>query len=281
MKTPKRLIPLVQNGTIDDVVCQLMSGKEATVFVVRTNDDLRCAKVYKESQQRSFKTNVQYREGRHVRNSRRARAMKRKSSYGRQELEKSWQTAEVENLSRLTAANIKVPKVYSFQDGILIMELIKDTQGQAAPRLNDVSLSEDMAISLHQRILSEIVNMLCIGMIHGDLSEYNILLGKDGPIIIDVPQAIFAASNNNAYTILEKDIKNMTSYFGQFAPKLLTTNYEQEIWHLFKKGQLTPKTKLTGRYQDQRHNLNRRQVDALVQHLREEEAEQKLKKRSV
>ena len=160
MKTPKRLIPLVQNGTIDDVVCQLMSGKEATVFVVRTNDDLRCAKVYKESQQRSFKTNVQYREGRHVRNSRRARAMKRKSSYGRQELEKSWQTAEVENLSRLTAANIKVPKVYSFQDGILIMELIKDTQGQAAPRLNDVSLSEDMAISLHQRILSEIVNML-------------------------------------------------------------------------------------------------------------------------
>ncbi|MDP2964155.1 MAG: PA4780 family RIO1-like protein kinase [Sulfurimicrobium sp.] len=249
MKIPNRLQPLVEDGLVDDVVRQLMSGKEAMVFVVRCGDDVRCAKVYKEANKRSFRQSVDYTEGRKVRNSRQARAMEKGSRYGRQAQEEAWQSAEVDALYRLAAAGVRVPKPYNFHEGVLLMELVTDIDGNAAPRLNDVVLTEELARAYHHALLLEVVRMLCAGVVHGDLSEFNILVGADGPVIIDLPQAVDAAGNKNASSMLERDVENLTNYFGRFAPALRRTDYGKEIWSLYEKGELHTGVKLTGRFE--------------------------------
>jgi RIO kinase 1 len=249
MKTPKRIEPLVQEGLVDEVVRQLMSGKEATVYVVRCGDEIRCAKVYKDAGQRSFKQAAVYQEGRKVKNSRQARAMEKGTRYGRKMQEEVWQNAEVDALFRLAAAGVKVPTPYICFEGVLLMDLVTDADGNAAPRLNDVEMSEATALDYHARLLHEVVLMLVAGMIHGDLSEYNILVDADGPVIIDLPQAVDAASNSNAGDMFERDVDNLRSYFGQFAPALLGTFYGKEIWALYQAGLLAPDTPLTGRFQ--------------------------------
>jgi len=246
MKIPKCFETLVINGFVDEVVRQLMSGKEAEVYVVRSHGEIRCAKVYKEAAKRSFSQQSQYQEGRKVRNSRQARAMEKNSRYGRKEQEEAWQNTEVETLGRLADAGVRVPKMYSYVEGILLMELVVDEQGNPAPRLNDMRLTAEQARVYHSAIMGQIVLMLCAGTVHGDLSEYNVLVGADGLVIIDLPQAIDAAGNNNAGKMLERDVANMTAYFGRFAPELLTSEYGKEIWKLYASGQLTPATRLTG-----------------------------------
>jgi len=248
MKIPKRLTPLVEDGLVDEVIRQLMSGKEAVVFVVRCGDDVRCAKVYKEANQRSFRQNVLYQEGRKVKNSRQARAMEKGSKYGRKVQEEAWQSHEVDTLHRLAAVGIRVPKPYNFYEGVLLMELVTGDDGNAAPRLNDVELSEAQALEYHAMLINQVVRMLCAGVIHGDLSEFNILVGSDGPVIIDLPQAVDAAGNNNAKSMLERDVDNLAAYFGRFAPQLLTTQYGKEIWELYEHGVLTPEAVLTGKF---------------------------------
>ena|ERR1700674_2469059 len=248
MRVPKRLQPLVEEGVIDAVVRQLMSGKEAMVFVVRAGGETRCAKVYKEADQRSFRQAVDYTENRKTKNSRQARAMAKGTRFGRQAQERAWQSAEVDALRRLAAAGVRVPKPYNFHEGVLIMELVTDAAGNAAPRLNDVELSADEARDLHERLIGEVVRMLCAGVIHGDLSEFNILAGADGPVIIDLPQAVDAAGNNHAPAMLERDVSNLRNFFGRSAPELLATNYGDEIWAKYQAGVLTPSTPLTGRY---------------------------------
>ena len=218
MKTPKRLAPLVEEGLIDEVIGQLMSGKEATVYVVRSGDSTRCAKVYKDAKQRSFRQAASYREGRKVKNSRQARAMEKGSRYGREVQEQLWQNAEVDALFRLANAGVRVPQPYICTDGVLLMELVIDADGNVAPRLNDVEMSEARALELHALLLNQVVRMLCAGVIHGDLSEYNILLAADGPVIIDLPQAVDAAGNLEAAAMLERDVDNLATYFGRFAP---------------------------------------------------------------
>ena len=249
MKTPARLQPLVDDGLIDEVICQLMSGKEAQVFVVRCGEVLRCAKVYKEATKRSFRQAVQYQEGRSVRNTRRARAMARKTRYGQKEQESAWLSAEVNALYQLAAVGVRVPEPHGFVDGVLIMDLITDAENQPAPRLDDVILSPEQARAFHADIIAEIVRMLSAGYVHGDLSEFNVLLDSEGPVIIDLPQAVNAAGNNSAAMMLERDVDNMRAYFGRFAPELLTTEYGKEMWTLYEKGQLKPDTLLTGHYQ--------------------------------
>ncbi|MBU0592822.1 MAG: serine protein kinase RIO [Gammaproteobacteria bacterium] len=249
MKIPNRLQPLVEDGLVDDVVRQLMSGKEAMVFVVRCGEEVRCAKVYKEANKRSFRQSVDYTEGRKVRNSRQARAMEKGSRYGRQAQEEAWQSAEVDALYRLAAAGVRVPKPYNFHEGVLLMELVTDIDGNAAPRLNDVVLTEELARAYHHALLQEVVRMLCAGVVHGDLSEFNILVGADGPVIIDLPQAVDAAGNKNASSMLERDVENLTNYFGRFAPALRKTDYGKEIWSLYEKGELHTEVKLTGRFE--------------------------------
>ena len=246
MKTPKRIEPLVDEGLVDEVLRQLMSGKEAEVYVVRCGVDTRCAKVYKEANKRSFRQNVQYTEGRKVKNSRRARAMEKGSRYGRQEQEQAWQNAEVDALHRLAAAGVRVPRPYNFLDGVLLMELVTDENGNAAPRLNDLALSATQAREYHHTLIIEVVRMLCAGIVHGDLSEYNVLVGGDGPVIIDLPQAIDAAGNNSAGAMLERDVDNLTAYFGRFAPALRATDYGREIWSIYESGKLHPDVTLTG-----------------------------------
>jgi RIO kinase 1 len=249
MKIPKRLEPLVEAGLVDAVVRQLMSGKEAMIFVVRCGEALRCAKVYKEANLRSFRQSVDYTEGRKVKNSRRARAMEKGSRYGRKAKEEAWQSTEVDALYRLAAAGVRVPQAYDFVDGVLLMELVTDGEGEPAPRLNDVVLTPEEAREFHGTLVREVVRMLCAGVVHGDLSEYNVLLGSEGPVIIDLPQAVDAAGNAHASGMLERDVGNLTRYFGRFAPELLDTEYGKEIWSLYKSGKLFPEIELTGRYE--------------------------------
>jgi RIO kinase 1 len=253
MKIPKRLEPLVEAGLVDAVMRELMSGKEAMIFVVRCGEDIRCAKVYKEANLRSFRQSVDYTEGRKVKNSRRARAMEKGSRYGRKAKEEAWQSTEVDALYRLAAAGVRVPQAYDFVDGVLLMELVTDSEGEPAPRLNDVVLTPEQAREFHGTLIREVVRMLCAGVVHGDLSEYNVLVGSRGsvmePVIIDLPQAVDAAGNAHANGMLARDIGNLTRYFGRFAPELLDTEYGKEIWSLYKGGKLYPAIELTGRYE--------------------------------
>ncbi|MFD1217717.1 PA4780 family RIO1-like protein kinase [Microbulbifer celer] len=273
MKVPKRLQPLVDDGMIDEVVVQLMSGKEAQVYVVRCGDDLRCAKVFKEARKRSFKQAVQYQEGRKGRNSRRARAMSKKTRYGQKEQEQAWLNAEVDALYRLASAGVRVPQPHGFVDGVLLMELVADGEGYAAPRLDDVTLSAEQARDYHGQVIADVVRMLCAGLVHGDLSEFNVLLDHHGPVIIDLPQAVDAAGNNSAAMMLERDVDNMRAYFGRFAPELLTTEYGKEIWALYEAGRLHPDSPLTGHFE---HDTTSADVDdlmAVIDDVREEQAE--------
>ncbi|PSW28047.1 serine protein kinase RIO [Photobacterium phosphoreum] len=248
MKIPPRLQPLVEDGLVDDVLSQLMSGKEASVYVVRSGGKICCAKVYKEIDQRSFKKAVTYREGRKVRNSRRARAMEKGSKFGRDEQEKVWQQAEVDALSLLLKADVRAPIPYGCFDGVLLMELITDADGAVAPRLNDITLTKEQALRDHALMIKYIKRMLCIGLIHGDLSEFNVLVDGQGPVIIDLPQAVDASANNNAKWMFERDVNNMAQYYGRYAPEVLETQYGKEMWALFQAGTLTPETELTGVY---------------------------------
>ena len=255
MKPPKRLQSLIEEGLIDTVVRQLMSGKEAMVYVVRVGNDTRCAKVYKEATERSFRQAVDYTENRKVKNSRQARAMAKGTKFGREAQEAAWQSAEVDALYRLAGAGVRVPKPYNFCDGVLLMELVTDANGDAAPRLNDVAFSPEDARKHHSALLVEVMRMLCAGVVHGDLSEFNILLGHDdgvdGPVIIDLPQAVDAAGNNHAKRMLLRDVDNLRNFFGQFAPDLLPSRYGEEIWALYEGGMLSPDTPLTGRFMRQ------------------------------
>ena len=246
MKPPKRLQSLIEEGLIDTVVRQLMSGKEALVYVVRCGDDTRCAKVYKEATHRSFRNNTSYQEGRKTKNSRQARAMQKGTRYGRQMQEEAWQSAEVDALYRLADAGVRVPKPYNFHDGVLLMELVTDERGDAAPRLNDVAFTPEQALMHHATLVTEVVRMLSAGVVHGDLSEFNILLGADGPVIIDLPQAVDAAGNNHAQRMLLRDVANLRVFFGRFAPELWQTEFGHEIWDLYTRGLLHPETPLTG-----------------------------------
>lgn len=273
MKTPKRLQPLMDDGLIDEVVVQLKSGKEAQVFLVRCGDELRCAKVFKEARKRSFKQAVQYQEGRKGRNSRRARAMAKRTSYGQKEQESAWLNAEVEALYKLSEAGVRVPRPMGFVDGVLLMELIADSDGDAAPRLDEVTLTAETAWAYHDHMLSEIVRMLDVGLIHGDLSQFNVLVDADGPVIIDLPQAVDAAQNNNAARMLVRDVDNMRRYFGRFAPELLETEYGLEIWSLYSRGLLSTDTRLSGRFDRSDASVDMDDLLAVIDAAREEERE--------
>lgn len=277
MKTPKRLESLIEDGLIDEVNRQLMSGKEATVYVVRCGDEVRCAKVYKEANKRSFRQSVDYTEGRKVKSSRQARAMEKGSKFGRKAQEEAWQSAEVDALYRLAAAGVRVPVPYNFYEGVLLMELVTDEHGNAAPRLNDVEFSAEDARKHHKTLLNEVVRMLCAGIVHGDLSEFNILIGSEGPVIIDLPQAVDAAGNNHASSMLERDVNNLSAYFGRFAPELLSTQYGKEIWALYAHGNLTPETVLTGRFRESNKPVDLKSVIRVIDDVRKEEAARKLR----
>lgn len=250
MKISKRLQPLINDGVIDEVIRPLMSGKEAAVFVVRSGDEIRCAKVYKEASKRSFKQAVQYREGRKVRNSRRQRAMEKGSKFGRKQQEEIWHNAEVDALYRLERAGVRVPKPYGCFDGVLLMELVSDEDGHVSPRLNDVGMSAEQAREDHYEVMHYVKLMLVEGLVHGDLSEFNVLVDDYGPVIIDLPQAVDAAANNHAQKMLIRDVENMTNYYAQYAPELTQTRFAQEMWALYEDGELTAETELTGEFAD-------------------------------
>ncbi|MFK7826261.1 MAG: PA4780 family RIO1-like protein kinase [Oligoflexales bacterium] len=275
MKTPKQMINLIQNGLVDNIICQLKSGKEASVFIVLSEGEIRCAKVYKEANKRSFKKNDQYMEGRKCRNSRKSRAIEKRSKYGRKEQEKAWQNTEVEVLYRLAAAGVRVPKVFEFMDGVLIMELLQGQDGKPAPRLIDVELTPELAKEYYIKLIRDVVQMLCIGIIHGDLSEYNILLGCEGPVIIDLPQAVDASSNNQALEIFTHDLNNLKLYFSQFAPEISSTDYCLEIWDKYKKGILSPDCDLTGHFRIDERKVDIKQALEAVETAQEEELERR------
>lgn len=264
MKIPNRLQPLVDDGLIDEVLQRLRSGKEADVYTVLSGGKIHCAKVYKEATQRSFKQAVNYQEGRKVRNSRNTRAMQKGSKFGRKQQEETWQSAEVDALFRLANAGVRVPQPYICIDGVLLMELVTDAEGMVAPRLSDVMLSAEDAAVDFATMIRNIVRMLCAGIVHGDLSEFNVLQDANGPVIIDLPQAVDAAANNHAESMFERDVNNITAYYGQFAPQILQTRYAKEIWQLYEDGKLTPETPLTGLFTEELHSVD---VDSLMDEI--------------
>jgi len=277
MKPPARLLPLIEAGLIDRVERQLMSGKEARVYVVRSGGEVLCAKVYKGASERSFRQAVDYTENRKVRNTRQARAIAKGTRYGRASQESAWQNAEVDALYRLAAAGVRVPRPVNFLDGVLLMELVVDAAGNAAPRLDEVTLSPEDAREIHQRLLREVVRMLLAGVVHGDLSEFNILLGADGPVIIDLPQAVDAAGNNHAPRMLQRDVSNLANFLGRFAPELPATNYGGEIWNLFERGLLTRETALTGVFEKEEGAPDLQPVLREIEDARAEEAMRRLR----
>ena len=246
MKTPPGLQPLIDDGVIDEVLRSLKSGKEATVYLVRSGSHVRCAKVYRDMAQRSFQKRAQYQEGRKVRGSRESRAMGKSTRFGRKEQEAAWKNAEVDALYKLVGAGVRVPKPYGYYNDTLIMELVTDAAGDPAPRLGEIELSPEVAREYHAFLIQQIVRMLSIGLIHGDLSEFNVLVGPEGPVIIDLPQAVNAAGNNGALAMLERDVNNIRGTLGRFAPELLETEYAREMWALFEQGELVADTRLTG-----------------------------------
>ncbi len=277
MKVPERLKPLVEDGLVDEILCQLMSGKEAQVYVVRCGAAIRCAKVYKAANQRSFKQAVQYSEGRKVKNSRQSRAMGKRTRYGQKESETAWINAEVDALYCLAAAGVRVPRPYGFVDGVLLMELVTGDDGTAAPRLNELTLTDTQAREYHGRIIAEVVRMLCAGLVHGDLSPFNVLVDKEGPVIIDLPQAVNAAGNNSAGMMLERDVDAMAVYFGGFAPELLETDYGKEIWGLYESGNLQPDTPLSGHFARSTVDVDVTEVMQVIDDAREQEIERRLR----
>ena len=248
MKTPKDLQPLIDDGLIDEVVRPLKSGKEASVYVVRSGTDIRCAKVYKDMAQRSFQARVQYQEGRKVRGSRQARGIAKATKFGRREQETAWKNTEVDALYRLADAGVCVPQPHGYFHGVLLMALITDEDGHSAPRLGEVELTPEEARSFHRQLIADVVRMLCLGLIHGDLSEYNVLVAPAGPVMIDFPQVVSAAGNNAARSMLLRDVHNLRDCLSRFAPELKDTHFGEEMWALYQKGELLPDTLLTGAF---------------------------------
>ena len=276
MKTPAGLQPLIDDGVIDEVLRSLKSGKEATVYVVRTGSQVRCAKVYRDMAQRSFQKRAQYQEGRKVRGSRQARAMSKSTRFGRKEQESAWKNAEVDALYKLVAADVRVPKPYGYFNDVLIMELVTDAAGNPAPRLGEVDLSPELAREYHQFLIRQIVRMLSLGLIHGDLSEFNVLVAPDGPVIIDLPQAVNAAGNNNAFAMLERDVNNIRNTLGRFAPELLETEFAREMWSIFEQGELRADSPLTGVFARDESQTDPDSVLAVIDDAREEAMQREL-----
>jgi len=272
MKPDKRLKPLIEEGLIDTVVRQLMSGKEATVYVVRRGDETLCAKVYKAATERSFRQAVDYTENRKVRNSRQARAMAKGTRFGREATEAAWQSAEVDALHRLAAVGVRVPRPHDFFDGVLLMDLVTDAHGDAAPRLNDVAFTAEEAHTHYTTLIREVVRMLCAGVVHGDLSEFNVLLAEDGPVIIDLPQAVDAAGNNHACRMLLRDVANLRAFFGGFDPSLRATEHGPEIWDLYRRGALHPGVVLTGRFEREDMPVD---LEAVIREIDDAQAEER------
>lgn len=270
MKTPQGLQALIDDGVIEEVLRPLKSGKEAAVYVVRSGGEVRCAKVYKDMAQRSFQQRVQYQEGRKVRGSREARAVGKASKYGRKQQETAWKNTEVDALYQLRDAGVRVPEPFGYHHGVLVMELVTDAEGFSAPRLGEVELTADQARDYHRVLVRQILLMLCCGLIHGDLSVYNVLVGPDGPVVIDFPQVVNAAGNNAARTMLLRDVNNLTAYLGRWAPELLDTWYGEEMWALFEAGALHPDTALTGRFEHDESTVDLDGVRHAIRDAREE-----------
>lgn len=276
MKTPPGLVPLIDDGVIDEVLRSLKSGKEATVYIVRTGAQLRCAKVYRDMGQRSFQKRAQYQEGRKVRGSRQMRAMARSTRFGRREAEAAWKNTEVDALYKLQEAGVRVPRPYGYFNDTLVMELVTDASGDPAPRLGEVELTPERAREYHDFLIRQIVRMLSIGLIHGDLSEFNVLVDAQGPVIIDLPQAVNAAGNNQALAMLERDVNNIRGTLGRFAPELLTTEYAREIWALFEAGDLKPESALTGMFARNETKADAVAVMEIIDDAREENIRREL-----
>jgi len=274
MRTPNQLLPLLHANLIDEVVGQLQSGKEAEVFVVLSEGEYRCAKVYKEANNRTFKQKTQYTEGRKVRGSRQARAMEKNSRYGRQERESEWQNKEVEALGLLAAVGVLVPKTHAYYEGVLLLEMVVAEDGSPAPRLNDVVITREQALEYHQTLVRQVVKMLCAGLIHGDLSEFNVLQSHTGLVIIDFPQVVQATANN-AFSILERDLKQVTAFCGRFAPEVMTTEYAREMWKLYQNGKLHPDTPLTGKFQQSTKAVNVGEIMSEIDDARDEAMERR------
>ena len=270
MKTPSGLQPLIDDGVIDEVLRSLKSGKEATVYVVRSGERLLCAKVYRDMGQRSFQKRASYQEGRKVRGSRQARAMGKSTRFGRKEQEAAWKNAEVTALYQLVAIDVRVPKPFGYFNDVLLMEMVTDAAGEPAPRLGEVDLTRETALEYHAFLIRQVVRMLAIGLIHGDLSEFNVLVGPDGPVIIDLPQVVNAAGNNGALAMLERDVNNLRSSLGRFAPELLSTEYAREMWALFERGELHPTSQLTGQFEQDGSAVDATGVLQVIDDAREE-----------
>lgn len=269
MRTPSGLVSLIDQGVVDQVLRPLMSGKEAQVYLVMSDGEERVAKVYKDAEHRSFKHRADYTEGRRSKNSRDQRAINKGSKHGKAQEEEAWRCAEVDMIYRLRDAGVRVPVPYHFLDGVLVMELVKDADGNPAPRLGEVEMDAATAQRTFDYLIREVVKMLCAGVVHGDLSDFNVLMGAHGPVIIDFPQSLDAAGNQNAREILLRDVANLNRFLlGHGAPEQ-PLKHGAEMWEKYARGELRPDSVLTGK-----HKGSEARVD-LMGLIRELEADER------
>ena len=232
---------LLSEGILDEVLGRLKSGKEAEVFRVVYRGQVVAAKVYKDRIQRSFQHNVAYKEGRKVRNSRTQRAIDKGSRFGRDEAEDAWKSSEAGTLQLLHRQGVRVPTPVLFYEGVLLMELVLDADGDTAPRLIEAAIEPEQASAIYRDLRGQIIKVLCCDLIHGDLSPYNVLLGTAGPTIIDFPQAISAAHNSQSEGFFQRDFENIFNFFAELDRRLLAQRGDgREIWRAYARRELSP-----------------------------------------
>jgi RIO kinase 1 len=235
------LAPLVADGVVEEICARLKSGKEADLWLVRHGGALVAAKVYKAREARSFRNNAGYKEGRQVRDTRTQRAMDRGSRFGQAAAEEAWKAKEADALHALHAAGVRVPRPVMFYEGVLLMELVVDAHGHPAPRLVDARIAREEAVPLYADLRAQAVRMLGCDLIHGDLSPYNVLLGRDGPVVIDFPQVVGAAHNSQAESFFRRDLENLRRFFAAVDPALRCAEGDaHEIWRAYVRRELTP-----------------------------------------
>jgi RIO kinase 1 len=228
-------------GMITEILYLVKSGKEATVYCCEahpsTGMELIAAKIYRSRNQRNFKNDAIYLEGRVIGKARVRRAVENKSRFGREAGFGMWVNSEFETLTALSRAGADIPHPIARTQTTILMEYFGDREA-AAPSLGSSQLSRDQAEAAFDNLLGNIELWLAHNYIHGDLSAYNVLYWQGQAKTIDFPQAVDPRFNPNALLLLTRDVENICRYFTRYGLDYDGRRIAERLWHRFRRAQL-------------------------------------------